>query len=54
MREIQALKSELKNNDTLGAVKRLKAENLELKYKLKNAAKGVPCGANGARRRGGR
>ncbi len=40
MREIQALRGELKNNDTLGAVKRLKAENLELKNKLKNAAKG--------------
>ena len=39
MSEITYLKDELKSNDAISAVKRLKAENLELKNRLKNAAK---------------
>ena len=39
MSEIAYLKDELKSNDAISAVKRLKAENLELKNRLKNAAK---------------
>ena len=39
MSEIAYLKDELKSNDAINAVKRLKAENLELKNRLKNAAK---------------
>ena len=39
MSEIAYLKDELKSNDAINAVKRLKAENFELKNRLKNAAK---------------
>ena len=39
MSEIAYLKDDLKSNDALNAVKKLKAENLELKNRLKNAAK---------------
>ena len=39
MNEIKELKNELKTNDTLGAVQKLKSEMSELKNSLKNAAK---------------
>ncbi|TQR60320.1 alanine--tRNA ligase [Campylobacter troglodytis] len=39
MTQIESLKSELKNSDLLASIKRIKAENVELKNKLKNASK---------------
>lgn len=51
MNEVRELKNELKTNDTLGAVQKLKSEMSELKNSLKNAAKSelISVDINGTR-----